>query len=356
LATLDPTFTESATLANRERFNSMRAEADRLDAELNGRDFTQYTDAAIDKTFIKLQTDIFTHRRTEYQASIASSEADAARVEAALETNRAAQTGLRARIAILDQVEKMRAELYSLSVGSRLNLLQSQLDALTLGDQLTERTNQEKELLHQLASIRQQKEKFINNWIREAGERLSQVRSELATIRQQLETAERRKALVVLRAPADGVVLELGQRWIGSVAREAEPLVTLVARDSKIEAEIEIEAADIGRLRVGDPVRIKLDALPYQRHGTIDGTLRVVSENSFQPDKADTRSDRTEGRTAFYRGRVALSPPELRDVPEDFRLIPGMTATGEITVGKRTVISYVLDPIVRLFDEGLREP
>ena len=75
----------------------------------------------------------------------------------------------------------------------------------------------------------------------------------------------------MLRAPADGVVLELGQRSIGSVAKEAEPLVTLVPRGNKIEAEVDVDSADVARLRVGDPVRVKLDALPFQRHGTIDG-------------------------------------------------------------------------------------
>src|SRR5215208_7360560 len=121
--------------------------------------------------------------------------------------------------------------------------------------------------------------------------------------RQQLATAERKKALVVLRAPADGVVLELGQRSIGSVAKEAESLVTLVPHDNRIEAQVEVDAVDIGRLRVGDPVRVKLDALPYQRYGSLTGTLRVVTENSFQPDKADARPDRTE-RSAFFRARV----------------------------------------------------
>jgi len=52
----------------------------------------------------------------------------------------------------------------------------------------------------------------------------------------------------------------------------------------------------------------------------------------------------------------ALGPVNLRNVPNDFHLIPGMTTSAEIVIGKRTIISYLLDPIVRLFDEGLREP
>jgi HlyD family secretion protein len=84
----------------------------------------------------------------------------------------------------------------------------------------------------------------------------------------------------------------------------------------------------------------------------------VVSENSFTPDKGEQRpgEPRNDARPAFFRARIALDKPELRDVPADFRLIPGMTTTAEVKVGTRTVISYILDPIVRLFDEGLREP
>jgi hemolysin D len=356
LATLDPTFTESAESANRDRLSSMEVEAERLEAELDGRRFPPAdAEQRLDQTYLKLQSEIFAHRRSEYQASLASSDADAARLEAALVTNQAAQGGLRERISILTEVEDMRKQLFDKSSGSRLTLLQSRLEKLALFDQLTERTNQEKELNQQLASARQQKERYINNWIREVGEKLSSVREQRATARQQLETAERRRTLVVLRAPADGVVLELAQRWIGSVAKEAEPLVTLVPRDNRIESEVEVDAADIGRLRVGDPVRVKLDALPFQRHGTLSGTLRVISESSFQSEKGE-RADRTEGRSSFFRARVALDPPSLHDVPADFRLIPGMTTSAEVTVGKRTIISYLLDPIIRLFDEGLREP
>jgi len=201
----------------------------------------------------------------------------------------------------------------------------------------------------------------MNNWIREAGERLTTLQQQISTERQKLTAAERRRSLVVLRAPADGVVLELGQRAIGSVAKEAEPVVTLVPRNNKIEAEVDVDSADVARLRIGDNVRVKLDALPFQRHGTIEGRLRVITENSFQPDKnAGPAGPQTgkdpDGRPAFFRARITLGSVTLQDVPPDFRLIPGMTTSAEILVGKRTIISYLLDPVIRVFDESLREP
>jgi HlyD family secretion protein len=357
LATLDPTFTESQEVAGRERLQSMLAEERRLEAEIYGKPFPPPPgDSKLDPKYLTLQLAVYEHRRAEYTSAVAASQADVARLEASLSTNQTAQQGLQERLKVVGQIESMRQELYSISAGSRLNLLQSQLDRLSLSDQLAEKKYQEKELAQQAAAAREQKEKYINNWIREGGERLITVQQDIATATQQLATAERRKALVVLRAPADGIVLELGERSIGSVAKEAEPLVTLVPQGNKIEAEVDVDSADVARLRVGDPVRVKLDALPFQRHGTLSGVVRVITENSFQTDKNARTTDKPDGQPAFFRSRITLGPIALQNVPKDFRLIPGMTTTAEVNVGKRTIISYLLDPIVRLFDEGLREP
>ena len=358
LATLDPTFTESQETANRERLNSMRAEERRLTAEIYHKPFPpEPGDDSLEPKYLALQTAVYAHREAEYQAAVSSYDADIARFQASLATNRTAQNGLQERMKVIGQVESMRQELYNISAGSRLNLLTTQLDRLSLGDQLAEKGQQQKELEQQLASAREQKEKYINNWVREGGERLTTVQQDIATATQQLISAERRRSLVVMRAPADGVVLELGQRSIGSVAREAEPLITLVPLGNKVEAEVDVDSSDVAHLRVGDKVRVKLDALPFQRHGTLSGVLRVITENSFQPEKkAAGPADKPDGQPAFFRARVALGPLALQNVPSDFRLIPGMTAAAEINVGRRTVISYLLDPVVRLFDESLREP
>jgi hemolysin D len=359
LATLDPTFTESEQIADRERLASMTAEAQRLEAEIYGQPFP-LPDAVEDPLtakYLKLQAAVYQHRQAEYRAAVAASDADAAKLEAGLVTNRNSQAGLEERVKVVAEIEGMRDELYKLTVGSRLVLLQSRLDRLSLTDQLGEKKNQEKELIAQLASTHEQKERYINNWVRESGERMTALEQQISTETQKLANADRRRNLVVLRAPADGVVLELGQRSIGSVAKEAEPLFTLVPRGNKIEAEVDVDSADVVRLRTGDPVRVKFDALPFQRHGTIDGTVRVITENSFQPDKsAATPAKETDARPAFFRARIALGPLTLQDVPPDFRLIPGMTASAEIIIGKRRIISYLLDPVIRLFDESMREP
>jgi HlyD family secretion protein len=167
----------------------------------------------------------------------------------------------------------------------------------------------------------------------------------------ELRKAELRRSMVVLRAPADAVVLEIAPRSVGSVVREAEPLITLVPLNVPLEIEASVAASDMATIAVGQPVRIKLDALPFQKHGTIAGTLRTVSPDAFVAEKP---SEPAGG--AFYRVRIRLAELDMRNLPPGFRLLPGMTIRAEVAAGRRTVLSYLLYPLLRGLDESIREP
>jgi len=138
------------------------------------------------------------------------------------------------------------------------------------------------------------------------------------------------------------------------VIQEAETLITLVPLGTTLEAEVEINASDVGYVAVGDKVRVKLDAFPFQRHGLLEGRLRTVSEDAFVRKPGDPVA--TDGPANYYRARVQLTTTQLRNVPEQTRLLPGMGVRGEILVGDRRVITYFLYPLIRAFDESLREP
>jgi len=127
-----------------------------------------------------------------------------------------------------------------------------------------------------------------------------------------------------------------------------------VPLDAVLEAELTIAPADVGRLAVGQRVRVKFDAFPYQEHGSADGQLRTISEGAFPRDRERDPHAGT-GETA-YRGRVALQHITLRGIPEPIRLLPGMTLVGEAEVGRRNLLAYFAYPLLRGLDESLREP
>src|SRR5439155_6745933 len=115
---------------------------------------------------------------------------------------------------------------------------------------------------------------------------------------------------VALTAPADAVVLELAQRSIGSVVREAEPLVTLVPLNVPLEAEVSVNSRDIGRITAGENVRLKLDAYPFQKYGTASGTIRTISRDAFAPEQHGAASP--AAAPSFFKARIPLGDVRLK--------------------------------------------
>jgi HlyD family secretion protein len=171
-------------------------------------------------------------------------------------------------------------------------------------------------------------------------------------VSEQLQKADKRKQLVSLVAPIDAVVLDMAKLSQGSVVQAAEKMFTLVPLGDTLEAEVNIDAIDIGYIKTGDIAHIKLDAFPFQKHGALQGKVRTLSEDAFKRES----SLNPNASAAYYMSRVTLGNETLRNMPEKTRLLPGMTLNAEIVVGKRSVMSYLLWPMMKAMDEAIREP
>ncbi len=117
-----------------------------------------------------------------------------------------------------------------------------------------------------------------------------------------------------------------------------------------LQAEVQINSADVGYVKLQTPVRIKIDAFPFQKHGLIKGQLDKLGQDAFTKDPSSNQAG------PYYLGRATLEQNELRHLPRNAPLIPGMTLSAEIVVGQRSVMSYVLYPVMRGLSEAAREP
>jgi hemolysin D len=181
--------------------------------------------------------------------------------------------------------------------------------------------------------------------------------NDLDATRQNLEKAKKLSDLSTLNSPADAIVLSVGKVSSGSIAAGGgsqsmaqEPLFTLVPLDTSVEADVRVNSDDIGFISVGDEVQIKLDAYRFMRHGTAKGVIKAVSEGSFTIDENNVPT------SPYFKVRVVIKDAHLRDVPANFRLIPGMTLVGDVMVGKRTILSYFVEGALRTGSEAMREP
>lgn len=348
LATLDPTFVQADEDQLRSRLRSLDTQTQSLSQELSGK---AAGPGGVGDADARLQASLAGERRANFQAQLKRMEENIARLQAAAETNRHDQEVLAARLKSVREMEAMQEKLVAQQYGARMQLLAAQDKRLEVErDQLMAK-NRALEIQRELAALQAEKSAFDRSWRQKAMEDMLVISRERSDVQEQLQKADKRRQLVSLTAPADGVVLEIAKLSTGSIVREAEAFFTLVPLSAQLEAEVQIDALDVGYMKPGDPVHVKIDAFPFQRHGDIAAKLRTISQDAFRRESAQA-----QGLDAYYLGRVALGEKPLRAMPAHARLLPGMTLSAEIVVGKRTVLSYLLWPLTKAVSESAREP
>jgi HlyD family secretion protein len=348
LATLDPTFSEADAGQLRGKIKSLAAQIERLESELDDRSY----EVKIVDDDTRLQLTIWTRRIEQNKAKLASFDQQIRHVEAEIATKNADKAALGVRLEVAKDLEGLRTYLMQKEVGSKVNYLDSKSQRLQVEREMQLAANNVAELAQERERVQAEKAAWLAEFRQKAAEELVQARREHDASTKQLEKATRRTDVTMLTAPEDAIVLDVAQRSVGSVMKEAEPLYTLVPLGSPLEAEVSVEGFDVGQAETGADVRLKLEAWPFQKHGTLSGKVRTVSDDSFMPDpKKDPQQQRP-----YYKARIEVTSTDLRNVPQSFRLIPGMAVTAEIKAGERTILSYFLYPLMRGLDESIREP
>jgi HlyD family secretion protein len=348
LATLDPTFAQADEQTLRAKLRSLTTQSEGLTTELSGANGASAKNADADAL---LQSRLSAERRANYQAQLDKIGQDVARLRAQLETNRHDQEALAAQLVPLVEMEAMQQKLVDQQYGARIQLLQARDRRLQVERELTTARNREPEIRRELSAQEAQRTAFSNGWRQKAMEDMLTINRERTDVGEQLAKADKRHQLVSLTAPADAVVLEIGKFSQGTIVREAEPVFTLVPLSSALEAEVQIDSLDVGYIKRGDKVHVKIDAFPYQRHGDIEATVRTISEDSFKRE-----STQEKGLDSYYLSRLSLGQAKLKSMTPQARLLPGMTLKAEIVVGKRSVMSYIVWPLTKALNESVREP
>ncbi|WP_432380660.1 HlyD family type I secretion periplasmic adaptor subunit [Duganella sp. P38] len=350
LATLDPTFTAADESQLRQRLESLDTQASGLRSEISGKPGTEPGAGSSDDA--QLQAQLSSERKANYQAQKSKMEQNIARLRASLETNKHDQGILAQRVKSLREVEAMQEQLMAEQFGAKMHLLEARDRRLEVERDMDLQKNKAIEMTRELASLEAERAAFERSWRQKSMEDLLSASRERDSISEQLAKADKRAKAVQMVAPADAVVLEIGKLSVGSIVREAEPLFTLVPLGAELEAEVQIDSLDIGRIKPGLNAHIKVDAFSFQEHGMLEGKVRFISQDSFKRENSEKSGGGTD---AYYLSRIPYTG-QLRKVPAGARLLPGMTVTAEIVVGHRTVMSYLLFPLTRALDESIREP
>ena len=351
LMTFDPSINKAEEERIRSELASVKAQYDRWLAEFKGE---KYAPAGKVSQNERWQMAIFHQRSAFFKEKLRAYNESIKRLDASIKTTRDTIAKQRERFKAMDEISQMYEKLHKNQAAARKALLESRMSRMQLEADITELENSISESEHQKESTLAERQTFIMEWKKDISEQLVSAEQARTSLQKALDKVLRLNEYVELRAPCDAIVHEIASFPVGSAVREAEALITLVPIDCDIELEAEIPAKDIGKVNVGDNVRVKLNAFPFQKHGTLSGTLRNISEDTFQKDNMKQENEKISSGT-YYRARIPLRG-NLRNIHSKFRLIPGMEAQAEIKVGTRRVIEYIIYPLIKSLDEAIREP
>jgi hemolysin D len=193
------------------------------------------------------------------------------------------------------------------------------------------------------------KQAFIASWASKLTGEITAKNEELTQLNQEKIKLSRLVDNIIVKSPAEGIVLDIPAVARGGIVSEGEPIVTLVQSNQPLFLEVDIDPKKITDMKPGMKVSVKLDAMPFQEFGGLDGELIYVSNDTFNESVSGDKG-------VFYRGRVKVQSLKESDMPSDFNLSQGMMATADIMIGQRPLISYFTYPILNAFEESFNEP
>lgn len=222
----------------------------------------------------------------------------------------------------LNNIDQRITSADSAVLGQNQQLLQSQ-SALTQAQNQSQTQNAETN-------------SAFSNQIITAEKRIIELENNLVKAKQIL-------AQTTITAPVDGTVLLLTVKTIGGVVNAGQQLAQIVPEKVPLYVDAALDNQDVGFVKPGQRVVVKVATYPFQRYGYLEGTVENISPDAIQDDK----------KSLIYKAKIKLND-EKSSKQNQLKLLPGMSVSAEITTGQRRIIEFFLDPLMTKADESLK--
>ena len=348
LVRIDDTGSGSRLGELERREADLKAEQRRLEAHLAGATTYSAPDnlAEENRAFFLDQKAVFdaNRRRLDDQASIRRSQLDQKLKE--LDEADATAENARSLLAIADKELNLISRLFRRKAVPEIDYIRVQRESSRLTGQLKIAEATRERLEAEIAEARLLVETNESEFLGEVTARLSRVNADLAIVQQTLRAASDTVRRAALRSPVNGIINKLHVAAINEVVNAGSPVVEIVPLDDTLLVEVKVRPEDIAFIRPGLDATIRITAYDYTRFGTLTGKVERIG--------ADTVTDRDNN--TFYQVIVSTGDGTPSGKAEELQIIPGMVASVDIATGERSVLEYLVKPLLVLKDEALRDP
>ena len=349
LVRIDNTMAESDFLEKKAQYLSLLGQAARLKAEADGADEPSFPDEVREEApdVVRDQINLFMSRQ---QTVTASTEIFRRQEEQRQQELRE----LESRVGMLNRSYGLVREELEITKPLLKEGAVSRVDVLQLERQANDlRTGLEGARLaiprakSAIEEASRRIEEVEINARSEAQLELTRVNTSLAALQESLVAEEDRVRRTAVRAPLRGIVNDVMVTTVGGVVRPGEDLIEIVPLEDTLVVEAKIKPHDVAFLRPGQRAKVKITAYDFAIYGGLDAVLERIS--------ADTLESEDRNRDEYYLIRLRTDRNFLGTEDAPLPIIPGMTATVDILTGEKTVLAYLMKPILRARYTALTE-
>lgn len=281
-------------------------------------------------------------QQRSFDATVAARENEASIIREQIGQKREAVRSLEARRVALGNNVKLSEEslaalqtLLEKGLANRFRYLSQQEETNALRGQLAEVNSQITSAKQGIGEYEQRLSSLGANYRDQAAQSASRVENEIAQLEDTITKLNNRVERLEVRAPTRGLVKGMQVHTVGAVVGSGQQIAEIVPVDEQMVVEAKVSTSDVGHIRVGQLVQVKVHSFDFVRYGMIEGTLESISPTTFIDKMNKT----------YYRARVILRQPHVGENPKANLILPGMTVETDIMTGTKTVMDYLLKPI-----------
>ncbi len=346
LLKIDDTRFSSSFMETKLKYWELLARAARLEAEAKDKELELPDELMVERPALAAaERSLYLTRQRELQSNIDVLEQQARQRQQELAENQSKLNKLRTSYELSNQELEMSEPLVSVGVISEVEILRLKRTVNELrGDMETTRLAIPR-IRSSLNEVRQKIEDVKIRFQSEASSQLSEVQAELNRSQATITSAQDRVSRTHVRAPVKGKINRLMINTLGGVIQPGEDLVEIVPLDDSLLVEAHIRPADIAFLRPGQDAIVKFTAYDFSIYGGLPAKLERISADTITNDEDES----------FYLIYLRTDKNYIDSNKGELEIIPGMTVTVDILTGKKTVLDYLLKPILKAKNEALRE-
>ena len=321
----------------------------RMEAELESRELVMPEEVLQEApTAAANQTALFRLRQDQLRAQIRVLQSQAAQRKQEIKEMRSRSHQLQRSLDLAQQEMAITQPLVSKGVLPRLDLIRIQREMTELEGERSSIRLAIPRLVTAVAEAEQRIEELVLATKAEVSNELNQARAEFNSVTETLFAGKDRVVRTEVRSLVRGTIKDIKHNTVGGVIRPGEDILEIVPLDDTLLIEAKIRPADIAFLRPGQEATVKITAYDFSIYGGLTAKLERISADTIRDDE-DQRGER------FYRAYLRTDRNTLAHHGEELPIIPGMTATVEILTGKKSVLDYVMKPILKARDRALSE-